>query len=248
MPHDCCCCSFPSPASLAPCCSRRPTVPIRFECSCLPIPRRTLYAAQSASALVDVWVVATLPIVLFLPLGLLVGGAPVAASISLVGGLLLVLVIVGLTSLSTSLLHLVVRDRRRGELLALLFIIVIPGISMLPGLMNGLRHAQHDKPQPSIASKIPAWMKSAGATSFSVYPPELYARAARQGALGELGVATTCVAGLAAATVVINALGMLAFVKVLDSPGSTGAGGPCAPVPHGRENFRGSRAARRRLR
>ena len=44
----------------------------------LPIPRRTLYAAQSASAFVDVWVVATLPIVLFLPLGLLVGGAPVA--------------------------------------------------------------------------------------------------------------------------------------------------------------------------
>ena len=66
-------------------------------------------------------------------------------------------------------------------------------------------------------------MKSAGASSFSIYPPELYARAARQGALGELGVATTCVAGLAAATVVINALGMLAFVKVLDSPGSTGA-------------------------
>ena len=121
----------------------------------LPIPRRTLYAAQSASAFVDVWVVATLPIVLFLPLGLLVGGAPVAASISLVGGLLLVLVIVGLTSLSTSLLHLVVRDRRRGELLALLFIIVIPGISMLPGLMNGLRHAQHGKPQPSIDRRSP---------------------------------------------------------------------------------------------
>jgi len=189
----------------------------------LPIPRRTLYAAQSASAFVDVWVVATLPIVLFLPLGLLVGGAPVAASLSLVAGLLLVLVIVGLTSLATSLLHLVVRDRRRGELLALLFIIVIPGVSMLPGLMNGLRHAQHGKPQPSIESKIPAWMKSAGASSLSIYPPEMYARATRQGALGELGVAATCVAGLAAATVVINALGMLAFVKVLDSPGSTGA-------------------------
>jgi hypothetical protein len=134
-----------------------------------------------------------------------------------------VLVIVGLTSLATSLLHLVVRDRRRGELLALLFIIVIPAVSMVPGLMNGLRHAQHGKPQPSIESKIPAWMKSAAARSFSIYPPELYARATREGASGEIGVAATCLAGLAAATVFINALGMLAFVKVLDSPGSTGA-------------------------
>src|SRR3954454_17686731 len=43
----------------------------------LPIPRHTLYAAQSASAFADLWVVAMLPIVLFVPLGLLAGGAVV---------------------------------------------------------------------------------------------------------------------------------------------------------------------------
>ena len=88
----------------------------------LPIPRSTLYVAQSSSAFGDVWVLLMLPIVLFLPIGLLAGGAFGAAVLSLAGGVLLVLLVVGLSSLSTSLLHLVVRNRRRGELLALLFI------------------------------------------------------------------------------------------------------------------------------
>jgi len=189
----------------------------------LPIPRHTLYAAQSASAFGDIWVLAMLPIVLFVPLGLLAGGAVVAASVSLLGGLLLVLMIVGLTSLATSVLHLVVRDRRRGELLALLFIVVLPAASMLPGLMNGLRHTPQGRAQPSIESKIPAWMKSAGARAFSMYPPELYTTATRQAAGGEAGIAAASLAGLAAATAIVNGLGMLAFIKVLDSPGSTGA-------------------------
>src|SRR4029453_13643886 len=82
----------------------------------LPIPRSTLYVAQSSSAFGDVWVLLMLPIVLFVPVGLLAGGALVAAIVSLLAGLLLVLVIVGITSLATSVLHLLVRNRRRGEL------------------------------------------------------------------------------------------------------------------------------------
>ena len=48
---------------------------------------------------------------------------------------MLILCLIGLSTLSTLLLHLVVRDRRRGELLALLFIVVLPAIGLLPGLL-----------------------------------------------------------------------------------------------------------------
>ncbi len=188
----------------------------------LPIPRSTLYVAQSSSAFGDVWVVLMLPIVLFVPVGLLAGGAPVAAIVSLLAGVLLVLVIVGITSLATSVLHLLVRNRQRGELLALLFIVLIPAASMLPGLLNGLRHVPGAAQRPSTLSSIPEWVKTASVRAFAIYPPEAYTRSTRRAAGGDIAAAGAGLVALAAATLVIHGLGMAAFAKVLGSPGSTG--------------------------
>jgi hypothetical protein len=133
------------------------TNPIRILL--LPIPRSTLYAAQSSSAFGDIWILLMLPIVLFLPIGLLAGGALIAALVTFAAGLLLLLVAVGITSLATSVLHVLVRNRRRGELLALLFIVVIPAASMLPGLMNGLRHVPSAEHRPGLSERMPEWTK-----------------------------------------------------------------------------------------
>jgi len=198
------------------------TNPIRLLL--LPIPRATLYAAQSSSAFSDIWVLVLLPIVVFVPVGLLAGGAVVAALVSFAAGTLLVLVVVGITSLATSVLHLLVRNRRRGELLALLFIIIIPAASMLPGLLNGLRHVPGAEHRPSvIQSNTPEWLKTAGTRAFTVYPPELYVSSTRAAASGNLAPAAAGVAGLSVAVLLIHGLGMIAFARVLASPGSTGA-------------------------
>ena len=141
----------------------------------LPIPRRTLYAAQAATALGDVWIVLTLPLVLFVPIGLAAAGAIGAAVIVLAGGVLFLAVVVGLSALATSVLHLIVRDRRRGELLALLFILIIPAMSMLPGLLHaGRQHrgAQRQRPAPK-EMQLPDWATAAGERIFAVYPSEL---------------------------------------------------------------------------
>ena len=102
----------------------------------LPITRRTLYVAQSASAFGDIWVVLMLPVLLFLPVGVAAGGLAAAALFTLICGAMLVAVVIGLSSLATSLLHLAVRDRRRGEILALLFILLIPMIALLPEVLR----------------------------------------------------------------------------------------------------------------
>ncbi len=190
----------------------------------LPIPRSTLYVAQSSSAFGDVWVLLMLPIVLFLPVGLIAGGALAAAVLSLAGGALLVVIVVGLSSLSTSLLHLVVRNRRRGELLALLFIMILPAISMLPGLLHGRRQLQHIQEGPPPAeSKTPDWVLNATSRAFALYPSELYVRSARSAASGETSTAAAGLVALAATGLLLHGVGLFVFAKVLDSPGSTGA-------------------------
>ena len=113
--------------------SMEPTAIVRLLL--LPIPRGTLYAAQAAGGLGEPWVLIALPVVLSIPVGLAAAGAWMGAAISFVAGVLLILCLIGLSALSTLLLHLVVRDRRRGELLALLFIVVLPALSLMPALL-----------------------------------------------------------------------------------------------------------------
>jgi hypothetical protein len=191
----------------------------------LPIPRSTLYAAQTSSAFGDVWVLVMLPFVLFLPIGLLAGGAFAAALVALVGGALLVLVVIGISSLTTSLLHLVVRNRRRGELLALLFIVLIPALSTLPGLLAGGRHrARADGRTPETETvRIPAWVTTVGDRVISLYPSELYVKSARVAAHGEVRASGAFLFGLVATGLLLHGVGMFVFARVLDSPGSTGA-------------------------
>jgi hypothetical protein len=191
----------------------------------LPISRRTLYAAQTSSAFGDVWVLVMLPFVLFLPIGLLAGGAWVASIVALVAGALLVIVVVGISSVTTSVLHLVVRDRRRGELIALLFIVLIPALSMLPGLLAGGRHralAQERAPR-SETMRVPAWVVASGDHAINLYPSELYVKSTRTAVNGEVGFAGACLLALAATGFLLHVLGIFVFTKVLDSPGSTGA-------------------------
>jgi hypothetical protein len=192
----------------------------------LPISRNTLYVAQSASAFGDVWMLIMLPILSAVPVGMAVGGAAGGALVTLAAGALLTVVVIGISSLATSLLHLAVRDRRRGEFLALLFILVIPLVSLLPGLLQGdRRHRGRTEERPPARERValPPWAAAAGERAFALYPTELYTAAVRAGARGEASAAGAPLAALAGSALLLHALGMFAFARVLDSPGSTGA-------------------------
>lgn len=197
------------------------TNPVRFLL--LPIPSRTLYAAQASTALADVWTVLTLPIVLFVPLGMVAAGAFGAAVLVLAAGLLFLAIIVGLSALSTSILHMVARDRRRGELIALLFILIIPAVSMLPGLLSGTRHRGERRGHGSQEIHLPAWATTAARRASTLYPSELYVRAARSLVAGQTAPGSTRLAALAVTAIGIHGVGLLAFARVLESSGSSGA-------------------------
>ncbi len=105
----------------------------------LPIPRRTLYLVQAFAAVSDPWMIVGIPAALAVAAGLAASGAFSAALIAAIAGLLFIVCLIGLSALATLLFQLVVRDRRRGELIALLFIVVIPAAAMLPGLFGAQR-------------------------------------------------------------------------------------------------------------
>lgn len=186
----------------------------------LPIPRPTLYIAQSSAAFGDPWTMLMLPLVLGVPIGLAAGGARLPAAMALAGAILLILAIVGLSSLATSILHLVARDRRRGELLALVFIIVLPLVGMVPGLMAG---GSTRTSGPSREPFIPAWTQTFASRALSLHPAQMFAISTEAAVTGAAPAAVRALVGLAAITAVLHGLGLLAFLRVLNSPGSSDA-------------------------
>jgi len=192
----------------------------------LPISRGTLYVAQSAAALGDVWVLLMLPLVGSIPLGLAAGGAPGAGLFALVGGIVLVVIVVAISSTTTSLLHLAVRDRRRGELLALLFLLLIPLVSVLPNLLAaepGSRGTGRGNTAHRGTLPVPTWLNASARAALSFYPTELYTRATQAAARRDVVPAVRAVGALAGGAVLLNLLGIYVFSKVLESPASTGA-------------------------
>jgi hypothetical protein len=198
----------------------------------LPIPSRTLYVAQASAAFGDVWILLMLPIVAFVPIGLLVGGAVAGALVAAIGGVVLVGVMIGISALTTSVLHLAVRDRRRGELLALLFIVVIPAVSMVPGLLQGsrLRAKVDGRTERRDTVRVPVWVATAGDWAKTLYPSELYIASTRDAATLDVGPAGRRLAALAGTGLALHALGMWLFGRVLASPGSNSSRRQAGPM------------------
>ncbi len=190
----------------------------------LPIPRPVLYVAQAASALADPWILLAIPIVVALPVGLAIAGALGASLVALVAGGLFLIGLLGISSLATSVMHLLVRDRRRGELLAVLFMVVLPALAIVPGAMRDeeRRSGQSERSSRTRTESVPSWVRATGTTAIRLAPSELYRGALVDADAGKLS-ATTPVVALLASGVVLHGLGLFAFGRLLGSPGSSGA-------------------------
>lgn len=185
----------------------------------LPIGRPTLYAGQLAGVLADPWLLISVPFVLLVPVGLAAGGAFASAALALAAGVLLVVTLVGVVGLVTSLLHILVRNQRRGEFVALLFIFLFPLIALWPALSSV---DQKDRARTDGAvRRAPAWVTPIERAAPYV-PTELYARVVREAAAGPPQEGLRPLAGLGALVAGLHALGFFVYGRVLDSP--TGVG------------------------
>jgi hypothetical protein len=191
----------------------------------LPIERLALYIAQTAGAFADPWIMLTLPVLVGVPLGALVGGHPLIAALTLAGGVALMLLIVGLTSLTSTVIHLLLRDRRRGDLVMLAVVLVLPLIGLLPSLLQTGRTPHRRDPHQTYAPRPPAppsTTQQIARGAFSLSPSELYYRTGFAAARRP-GDALLPLAGLAGMAFGVQLIGFVAFKRMLDMPVTAGA-------------------------
>jgi hypothetical protein len=202
------------------------TNPVRFLL--LPIPAGTLYVAQASAAIADPWIALSMPPLFFVPVGALAAGAPFTAGIALVAAVLFTLILIGLSALVTTVIHLLLRDRRRGELVALIFIIILPLISVIPASFDrgtrrerrraAAQEATGEKPRPGGP---PAWIVSGGRRVFASTPSEMYTASLRRDP--ESGRRSSWPLLLLAAVMAgVHAIGLVLFRRVLSVSGTSG--------------------------
>lgn len=192
----------------------------------LPIPRAVLFLGQVFSALADPWMLLVFAVLAALPAGLLAGGALPGAAAAAAAGLALVAVLAGLRVLMSNVVHLIVRDRRRGEIAALVLILVLPVLGMLPTVLAGGRHgrARGNAGDATAASRsAPREWRAFERTVLAAVPSESYVRGVRAAAESRYTRAATGVVANAGAAVALHALAFGAFARMLAAPGVTRA-------------------------
>jgi hypothetical protein len=192
----------------------------------LPILARVLYAAQAFGTISDPWILLVLPVIFAFPLGLAAGGAFGTAAAALAAGLLLILVFMGLSILTTMIVHLIVRDRRRGELVALAFIVILPFIGLLPSLLDAQerRASRRGAPRGELSAEQHegrGWLRSNGAArAFSLTPSQQFVAATRVAHSGGAAAVLASLATLAAWSAIVHGIALLTFGWLLASPGA----------------------------
>lgn len=187
----------------------------------LPIPRTALYLAQVAGALADPWIALLVPTVLGVAIGLAVGLSASGALVGLLAGAAFLLFVLGLASLASSIIHLLLRDRRRGDIVMLLLVLVLPILAIAPQMFfNRQRQAGKTMTRAEHLSRPPSRTERVAMRVLPYVPSEMYYRAAKDAPAG--GNAALPLAGLAIAALGVHLAGYAAYRRVLDMPANQG--------------------------
>ena len=188
----------------------------------LPIPRVALFIAQVSAALADPWIALMVPVLVGVPIGLAVGLKFVTAAIALVAGAALLLFVLCLTSLASSVIHLLLRDRRRGDVVMLLLVLVLPLLGILPQFMiRGDRVDGRRLTRVERNALPPSGVELAIVRLAPYVPSETYRHAVLDGRQSPVG-AIRPIAALGIMALVMATAGFAAFRRVLDMPASLG--------------------------
>lgn len=188
----------------------------------LPIPRVALYMAQVSAALADPWIALMVPVLLGVPIGLAVGLQFVAAFIALLAGAAFLLFVLSVTSLASSIIHLLLRDRRRGDLVMFFLVLILPMMGILPQFLMHDRDTGRRLTRAERNALPPSPVGKAVVRAAPYVPSESYRRAVLNGRNSPADAAMP-IAALGVLALAASGVGFAAFRRVLDMPVSMGS-------------------------
>ena len=159
----------------------------------LPIRRQSLHVVEVLANLADPWLGIFVVGLLLLPLGMAIGGKVEAGAWALAGGLVMLGCLALAGSITSFLVSCLVRSRRRGETLTLVFVLSLSLLSILPLLMTS--RIERRRADPGLGKRPPVFTieeldKSLPRWTHAL-PSEIYARVLDRAFEGDRRAAAT---------------------------------------------------------
>ncbi len=190
----------------------------------LPIPARGLHLVEVLAGLADPWILFVLPGLVLFGAGLAVGGWFGAAALTLAAGAAMAALLASLGALVSFLVSWLFRDRRRAELLTVVFIMAISAVALLPQFLGrdqiARRRADERAGRPKsdmtlarFEASLPAWTQA--------LPSEMYGRVVTRAVEGESRAAVGWIGALAGEAALLFWLSGLVHRRLLESAGGS---------------------------
>jgi hypothetical protein len=194
--------------------------PVRYLL--LPVPRQLLYLANLVGTFADPWILLSAPAVLGVGVGMLIARRPPAALAALLAGATFVFILARISAHTSAVVHLLLRNRRRGEIVMLLLVLILPMFGVIPEMMRGDHRRTQGRAGHEQIAHAPTAMDQMTQRAAAFTPSELYRQTGLR-AVQRSGTTATPLVELLAIGVGLQLLGFAAFSRVLDMPQTLGA-------------------------
>lgn len=192
----------------------------------LPISGRSLHITEVLAGLADPWILFSLPGLGLFAIGLAAGGRPGWGLVALTAGALVIVVLASASAFVSFLVSWLFRNRRRAELLTIVFVMSISVFALLPQFLDDReprsRRSERNEETPrrpmSVArldNALPRWA--------ALLPSEMYGRTINNTLDGKPGVAAGWLAALAGQGALFFWLSAVMHRRLLESAGGSGS-------------------------
>lgn len=139
----------------------------------LPVPHRALFAGELLGGLAEPWTLLGSLAVIMVPVGALVAGHFTLALVAAAGALLLVMALLAIGALCGALLHVLMRDRKRGEWIVVAFFTLIPLAAVAPTLI-ARADASGANWEEEFEARMEAMLEHPANGALAIFPGELF--------------------------------------------------------------------------
>lgn len=185
----------------------------------LPVSHRSLFAGELLGGFAEPWTLVGSVTIVMVPVGALIAGDVTLALVTTAGAVLLLAVLIALGTFTGALLHLLMRDRGRGEWLIVLLFTLIPLVAIAPALLAGTSAGNTEEWEEAFEARMKTMLEEPANQALAIFPGELFAAAGARAAGMSAGTTVMPLAALAVAAGAVTAGGWSLWQRTIDQGG-----------------------------
>ncbi|MEX2270974.1 MAG: hypothetical protein WD690_05865 [Vicinamibacterales bacterium] len=184
----------------------------------LPVPHKALFAGELLGGLAEPWTLLGAIAVVMVAVGALMAGHVALAVVAAAAAVALVMALLAIGALCGALLHVLMRDRKRGEWIVVLFFTLLPLAAIAPALIAGAG-VRGDDWEEQFEARAEAMLEQPGNGALALFPGELFVAAAARTTGVSPGSVAIPIAGLALMTTASVMGGWTLWKRTIDRGG-----------------------------